>query len=206
MLIVGAQGHAVEVLQCLTTNEQETVVFFDDMTPGLANSVLGRFPLLRSATEAQHYLATTDSRFVLGLGGPERRGRMAAQFRELGGQLTSVIASTAVVSPYATIGPGVNIMQHTLVSPTARLGEGVLLNAGAAVHHDSIIGEYCELSPGARVLGRCQLGHGCRVGAMAVVLSDVIVGNKAIIGAGAVVTRTVEVGTTVVGMPARRIN
>ena len=206
MLIVGARGHAVEVLQCLTENEQETVVFFDNVTSGLPNSVLGQFPLLRSATEAQIYLAATDSRFILGLGGPDRRRRMAVQFQEWGGQLTSVIASTAVVSPFATIGLGVNIMQHTLVSPTARLGEGVLLNAGAAVHHDSIIGEYCELSPGARVLGRCQLGYGCRVGAMAVILSDIVVGNNAIIGAGAVVTRTVEAGTTVVGVPARLAN
>lgn len=206
MLIVGARGHAVEVLQCLTDDEQETIVFFDDMSSGLPNSVLRQYPLLRSATEAQTYLATTDARFILGLGGPDRRRRMAAQFQEWGGQLTSVIATTAVVSPFATVGLGVNIMHHTLVSPTAKLGEGVLLNAGAAIHHDSIIGEYCELSPGARVLGRCQLGYGCRVGAMAVILSDIVVGTNAIIGAGAVVTRTVEAGTTVVGVPARLAN
>lgn len=206
MLIVGAKGHAVEILQCLTDTEREGVVFFDDMTPKLSGNVLGQFPLLRSAAEAQAYLANTDSRFVLGLGGPGRRRRLAAQFREWGGQLTSVIASTAVMSPFVTVGPGVNIMQHTLVSPTARLGEGVLLNAGAAVHHDSIVGDYCEISPGARILGRCQLGYGCSVGALAVILSDITVGNEAIIGAGAVVTRPVKAGTTVVGVPARLID
>ena len=124
MLVIGARGYAVEVLQCLTDDEQETVAFFDDMTTILPNSVLGRFPLLRSATEAHAYLATTDSRFILGLGGPDRRRRMAAQFQEWGGQLTSVIAPTAVVSPFATVGLGVNLMWYTLVSPTAQLGEG----------------------------------------------------------------------------------
>lgn len=205
MLIVGAKGHAVEVLQCLTDAEQEGVVFFDDITPSLADSVLGQFLLLRSAAEVQAYLTNTDSRFVLGLGGPAQRRRLAAQFKNWGGQLTSVIASTAVVSPLAIIGPGANIMHHTLVSPTARLGEGVILNAGATVHHDSIVGDYCEISPGARVLSRCQLGFGCRVGALAVILADVIVGHEAIIGAGAVVTRPVKAGTTVVGVPARLI-
>ena len=205
MLIVGAQGHAVEVLQCLTDAEQEKAVFFDDVTPHLAGNVLGQFLLLRSAAEARAYLANTDSRFVLGLGGPSQRRQLAAQFREWGGQLTSVIAFTAVVSPFATVGLGVNIMQHTLVAPTARLGEGVLLNAGAAVHHGSSVGDYCELSPGARILGRCQLGHGCQIGAQAVILPEMVVGNEAVIGAGAVVTRPVVAGITVVGIPARLV-
>ena len=206
MLIVGAKGHAVEVLQCLTDTEQEGVVFFDDITPSLADSVLGRFPLLRSAAEAQSYLINTDFRFVLGLGGPDQRRRLAAQCQKWGGQLTSVIASTAVVSPFSMVGSGVNIMHHTLVAPTGRLGDGVLLNTGAAVHHDSIVGDYCEISPGVRVLGHCQLGYRCRVGAMAVILPGVIVGDGAIIGAGAVVTHSVAAGTTVVGVPARLIH
>jgi sugar O-acyltransferase (sialic acid O-acetyltransferase NeuD family) len=205
MLIVGAKGHAVEVWQCLTDKEQQGAVFFDDVTPAAPGGVLGQFPLLRTAAEAQAYLVNTDSRFILGLGGPVQRRRLAAQFREWGGQLTSVIASTAVVSPWATIGPGVNIMHHTLVAPTASLGEGVLLNAGAAVHHDSVVGDYCELAPGARILGRCEVGYGCQVGALAVILSDMLVGPEAIIGAGAVVNRYVKAGTTVVGIPARLI-
>lgn len=205
MLIVGAQGHALEVLQCLTDAEQDEAVFFDDVTSNMPGNVLGQFPLLRSVAEARAYLANTDSRFVLGLGGPGQRRHLAAQFRKWGGQLTSVIASTAIVSPFATVGPGANIMHHTLVGPTARLGEGVLLNAGAAVHHGSSVGDYCELSPGARVLGRCQLGHGCQVGALAVILPEMVVGNEAIIGAGAVVTRPVEAGITVVGIPARLV-
>lgn len=69
MLIVGAKGHAVEVLQCLTDTERERAVFFDDTTPDLSGDVLGRYPILRSAAEARAYLAHTDSRFVLGLGG-----------------------------------------------------------------------------------------------------------------------------------------
>lgn len=205
MLIVGAQGHAVEVLQCLADADKEDVVFFDDVTPNQSGKVLGHFALLRSAAEAQAYLAHTDARFVLGLGGPGRRRYLAVRFREWGGQLTSVIASTAVVSPFAMVGPGANIMHHTLVAPTARLGEGVLLNAGAAVHHDATVGDYCEISPGARVLGRCQLGDGCRVGALAAILPGILVGEEAIIGAGAVVTRPVQAGTTVVGVPARLV-
>ena len=205
MLVVGAKGHAVEVLQCLGVIEHEHLVFFDDVTPDQPDTLFETYPVLRTPAQAQCYLASTDPRFALGLGGPHLRRRLVAQLQAWGGQLTSVIASTAVVSPFSTVGLGVNIMQHTLVSPTARLGEGVLLNAGAAVHHDSVVGDYCEIAPGARILGHCRIEQGCWIGASAVILPGVVVGRDAIIGAGAIVTRPVEAGTTVVGIPARLI-
>ncbi|NKI91487.1 sugar O-acyltransferase (sialic acid O-acetyltransferase NeuD family) [Hymenobacter sp. 1B] len=192
------------MLQCLTAAEREQVVFFDDLTPNQPSHILDRYPLLRSVAEAQDYLARTDHRFVLGLGGPALRQRLAVQFQGWGGVLTTTMAATAVVGPHvAGVGVGANIMHYVLVAPSARLGEGVLLNAGAAVHHDVEVGAYCEVSPGARLLGRCRLGSSCQVGAMAVVLPDVVIGVNAIIGAGAVVTRNVPAGTTVVGVPAR---
>ena len=205
MLIVGAKGHAVEVLQCLGVAEREQAVFFDDLTLSHLSNVFGKYPLLRTLAEARAYMTTIDPRFVLGLGNPSLRRRLATQFREWGGELTSVIASTAVIGPFSTVGVGINIMHHTLVSPTATLGEGVLLNAGAAVHHDSNVGDYCEISPGVRILGRCRLGHSCQVGASAVILPDVVIGNEVIVGAGAIVTRSVKAGATVVGIPARLV-
>ncbi|MBO2032546.1 NeuD/PglB/VioB family sugar acetyltransferase [Siccationidurans ginsengisoli] len=204
MLIVGAKGHAVEVFQCLTEAEREGVLFFDDVTPNQLQKVFGRYALLRTATEARAYLASKDSRFVLGLGGPSRRQHLATQFLEWGGLLTTVIAPTAIVGPYTnSLGAGLNIMHGSMVAPSACLGEGVLLNAGAAVHHDVEVGDYCEISPGARLLGRCRLGKRCQIGALAAVLPDVVIGDEAVIGAGAVVTRDVPAGSTVVGVPAR---
>lgn len=204
MVIVGAKGHAIEVLQCFGPADQKDLVFFDDVTPDLPNTVLDKYALLRTAAEAQAYLATTDNRFVLGLGSPALRRRLAALFRSWGGELTSVRAPTAIaVANGHHMGPGLNLMHHTMVSLSACLGEGVLLNAGATVHHDVIVGDYCEISPGARLLGRCRLGHSCNVGSSSVILPDIIIGNNVIIGAGAVVTRNVADGSKIAGVPAR---
>ncbi|ALD21553.1 NeuD/PglB/VioB family sugar acetyltransferase [Hymenobacter sp. DG25A] len=207
MLILGANGHAVEILQCLSAEQREKVVFFDDVSPAETfGDIIKRYLVLRSFEDALAYLSSTDKNFALGLGNPYLRSRLATKFRACGGNLTSIVADTSVVdAPRKHLARGLNIMHHTLVAPGAILGEGVLVNAGASIHHDVKVGDYCEISPGARLLGRCQLGRYCQIGSSAVVLPDVIVGEGAVVGAGAVVTKNVVAGEIVIGIPARSI-
>ena len=48
MIIVGAKGHALEVLQCLTVFEREQVVFYDDVTLNQSSHVLGMYQILHN--------------------------------------------------------------------------------------------------------------------------------------------------------------
>jgi sugar O-acyltransferase (sialic acid O-acetyltransferase NeuD family) len=204
MLIIGAGGHATELLQCFETlNEEATVAFYDDVTPNAPTTLFGRFPILRTPEEVIAHFSQ-DNRFVLGLGGTETRFSIAQKFKALGGDLVSVVASSAVIGSFGVVlGAGLNVMQHALISNNTKIGEGTLINAGAGVHHDTVLGRYCVVSPGARVLGRCQLGDFCHIGANATVLPDVCIGAYATVGAGAVVTRNVAPHAVVVGVPAR---
>lgn len=204
MLIVGAGGHALELLQCLEKLVvSEEFVFYDDVTPNKAASLLGSFPILSNEQEAIEFFLR-DNRFALGLGGSAIRFALTQKFQGLGGQLVSVIAPSANVGAFDVIlEPGLNIMHNAFISNATKIGQGSLINVGAGVHHNTILGRYCILSPGAKVLGRCQIDDFCHIGANATVLPDVHVGAYATVGAGAVVTRDVAPNTTVVGIPAR---
>lgn len=204
MLVLGARGHAIEVLECLPSAAATAeLCFFDDVTPNLESHLFGRFPILRHVDQAAE-LFQRDPAFVLGLGGSHLRRKLADKFNALGGQLTSVIAATAQVGRFEVVlEPGLNVMHNALVSNATRLGEGTLVNAGAAIHHNVVVGRYCEVSPGARVLGGCHLADYVLVGANATILPRLTIGEGARIGAGAVVIQNVPAGATVVGVPGR---
>lgn len=204
MLILGAKGHAIELLDCLAPAEQaRELCFFDDVNPDLPVLLYGRFPILRSLSEVAELLRRSP-RFALGLGQPAARYQLAHKLQQLGGELTSVVSAAAHIGTFdIRLGAGLNIMHGVLLSNSTRVGEGSLLNTAASIHHDVQVGAYCEVSPGARLLGGSRIGDFCRIGSNATILPRVKLGHNVQVGAGAVVTADVADHSVVVGVPAR---
>lgn len=203
MLILGARGHAIELLQVLEDIGEDELCFYDDVSLDAPAFLFGRYPVLRAPTDAMLHLSH-DPRAVLGIGGGKLRERLAGRVREWGGQLHTVIAASARVGRHSVVlGDGLNVMDGVLISNEVSIGEGSLINARATLHHNVMVGEYCEISPGAQLLGHVQVGNYSQVGAGAVVLPRVIIGRGAMVGAGAVVNRHVADHEIVAGVPAR---
>ncbi|MBH8567833.1 NeuD/PglB/VioB family sugar acetyltransferase [Microvirga sp. STS02] len=203
MLVLGARGHAIELLQVLEDIGETDLYFYDDVSPDAPAQLFGRYPVLRSPAEAMQHLHH-DPRAALGIGGGRLRAQLAGRVRQWGGQLHSVVAHSANVGRHAVVlEPGLNVMQNVMVSNEVFVGEGSLINARAALHHNVVVGRYCEVSPGAQLLGHVRVGDYSQVGAGAVVLPRITIGQGATVGAGAVVTRHVADNEVVAGVPAR---
>lgn len=206
MIIAGASGHAKEIIQVLEAEGNGSgltgIYLFDDASADAAEARFG-YPILRSVQQLRKALGT-DKRCILATGSPASRHALGEKLRTAGGDLISLVASTAVIGRHGvTLGAGLNIMHFVLITRDVSVGEGTLVNAGAALHHDVKVGRYNEIAPGARLLGNCQTGDFCRIGAAATLLPNVTIGHNVVIGAGAVVTRPVEDNSVAVGVPAR---
>jgi sugar O-acyltransferase (sialic acid O-acetyltransferase NeuD family) len=116
-----------------------------------------------------------------------------------------------LISPMATVGPGVVmaqgclVQQGVLITTDVQLGLACKLNFAASIHHDCRIGDFCTLAPGCRLLGSVTIAEQVFVGAGAIILPHCHVGVGAVIAAGAVVTRDVPPGETVGGVPAQNL-
>ena len=79
---------------------------------------------------------------------------------------------TAVVSPHASLGPGVRVGPHVVVGDNARVGRDTVLHAGVYVGANTAVGDDCELFPNVVVRERCTLGDRVVVHAGSVIGSD----------------------------------
>lgn len=143
--------------------------------------------------------------FVIAVGSikdPSTRIRLFERVKAAGGKLATIIASTARVSKYATLGEGTIVMHHALVNAGAKVGSNVILNSFADIEHDSVIGDHCHVSTGAIVNGGCRVGSACFVGSGAVLVQGINVGEGIVIGAGSLVVGNISTKGVYAGNPA----
>lgn len=204
MLIVGAKGHALEILDILSIDlVSNDIVFFDNVSTEFNLKTINSYRIIRSLNEIDEVFQQ-DKNFILGTGNGLLRKNMSEVFLAKGGKLQSVISPRANVSSLNTVlGEGLNIMHNVVIGPEVFIGTGSLINAGAHIHHESNIGSYCEICPGAIITGKVTIGDYTFVGAGAIILPGVSIGNNVKIGAGAVVIKNVSDNCTMAGIPAK---
>ena len=198
MIIAGAGGHALEVLDILRNSVKSRIAAYGERISPIWPEELPAF----TAWDQVAQWLQTEPDFVLGVGLPDFREKLHEEFSKLGGIHQSLLGPQVVISPSARI-VGADILTNSFVGAEVRLGMGVLVNAGAKIHHESKVGDFSVINPGAILLGGCELGDRCYVGAQATILPGVKIGKNAVIGAGAVIIRDVPEGVTVVGVPGR---
>ena len=199
MIVAGAGGHAIELLDILVSQGKvDGLLFFDNITDRL--DLMG-FPVLKTWDEVKTAI-NLNPIFILGTGNPQVRRMFFEFFSELGGKHASIKGKGIAYSNF-TKSNQADIFNLCFIGANTVIGKGTLINTGAQVHHDVQIGEFTEINPGAVLLGACHIGDNCSVGANATILPKVKIGSNVIVGAGSVVTQDVPDGVTVMGVPGR---
>jgi sugar O-acyltransferase (sialic acid O-acetyltransferase NeuD family) len=205
ILIVGAGGHAAVVADALLACG-ERVLGFTDADPAKHGHTLCGLPVL-GGDDALGAHSPGELMLVNGLGGVNdttARRTVQRRLEAAGWHFAGVRHPTAIVSPFAQVGDGVQLLAASVVQAGARIGAGCIVNTAAIVEHDVVLGAWVHLAPRAVVCGDVAIGPHSHVGAGAVVRQGIRLGEGSMVGAGAVVVKDFAGGGLLVGVPARR--
>jgi UDP-perosamine 4-acetyltransferase len=202
---LGAGGHARSLLEALRSGgAYEVVALLDDDPTRAGTTVLG-VPVL-DAGELPRLRADGIAHAFVGVGGvasPDGRRDARDRLLAAGFVLPPIVHAAAVVSPWARLGAGAQVLAAAVVNAAATVSEGAIVNTAAVVEHDCAIGRGAHVAPRATLGGHVTVGDEAHVGMGAVVVEGRTVGARAFIAAGAVVAADVPVGARVAGVPAR---
>jgi sugar O-acyltransferase (sialic acid O-acetyltransferase NeuD family) len=202
---LGAGTHAKSVVEAIRSSRRFEVAAIVDDDPAKAGAELFGARIVSSKGLDQLRANGVTHAFV-GVGGIGDSSGRRGIFERLvtaGFELPAIIHASAVVSPWATLGRGVQVFAAAVVNAGAEIGDGAIVNTGAIVEHDCRVGAHAHVAPGVCLAGLASVGESAHVGIGAIVIENVRIGPGALVGAGAVVIRDVPEGARVAGVPAR---
>lgn len=206
VVLLGAGGHSRVLMDCIFLGGAAEVAGVLDADIAREGTLFFGVPVLGTDDLLPMLITLGISHFAVGLGGVgdnAPRRQLYERALDAGLDPLTICHPSAVVSRWAKIGPGCELLPGCIVNSGARLGANVIVNSGAIVEHDCEVGEHAHVATGARLASTVTVGPLAHIGAGATVIQCRKIGAGAIIGAGAVVVRDVEPGAVVAGVPAR---
>lgn len=205
LILIGGGGHCKSVIDA-ALSAGFTVRGVLDTASHVGLEVLG-YPIVGTDEDIPRYAKECD--FVVAIGAVKNchtRVRLYESVLAAGGRLATIIASTARVSPYASVGTGTVVLHGACINAGARVGRNCIVNTMANVEHDVVVGDHVHISTGAMVNGECVIENQVFIGSNATLCNGVSIAAGAVVGAGAVVCRNIDRPGVYVGAPAKIID
>jgi len=201
LILIGGGGHCKSVIE-VAESAGYSILGVLDMPEEVGKEILST-KVIGIDDDIPQYVDKAE--FVITVGfikNPTTRIKLYNRVKEAGGTLATIIASTAHVSKYATIGEGTVVMHQAFVNAGARVGNNVILNTFTNVEHDAVIGDQCHISTGTMVNGDCKVGANCFIGSQSVLANGITIGDDIIVGAGSLVRKSINIKGIYSGNPA----
>ena len=201
LLLIGGGGHCKSVID-VAESAGYNILGILDMPEEVGKPVLD-YTVIGTDDDIPQYADKAE--FIITVGfikNPSIRLRIYDKVKQAGGKLATIVASTAHVSRYATLGEGTVVMQQAVVNAGAKIGENCIINTFCNIEHDAVIGAQCHISTGTMVNGDCMVGERVFIGSQSVLANGITVGEDIIVGAGSVVRKSISEKGVYAGNPA----
>lgn len=201
LILVGGGGHCKSVID-VAESAGYNILGILDIPEEVGKQVLD-YKVIGTDDDIPQYVDKAD--FVITIGfikNPTIRIKLYKMVKDAGGKLATIIASTAHVSKYSTIGEGTVIMHHAFVNAGAHIGANCIINTFCNIEHDAQIGDQCHISTGTMINGDCKVGERVFIGSQSVLANGIAIGDDIIVGAASFVRKSIEEKGIYSGNPA----
>ena len=201
LILVGGGGHCKSVIEAAESAGYNILGVLD--TPENVGKQVLAYSIIGTDDEIPLYVDKAE--FVVTVGfikDPTTRIKLYNKVKEAGGKLATVIAPTAHVSKYSTIGEGTVVMHQVFVNAGAHIGANCIINTFCNIEHDAQIGDQCHISTGTMVNGDCKVGDRCFIGSQSVLANGITIDEDIIVGAASFVRKSISEKGIYSGNPA----
>ena len=201
LILVGGGGHCKSVMEA-AESAGYSILGVLDMPENVGKSILST-KVIGTDDDIPAYVDKAEFLITVGfIKNPTIRIKIYNRIKEAGGKLAIVVASTAYISKYATLGEGTVVLHQAFVNAGAKVGKNVILNTATNIEHDAVIGDHCHISTGAMVNGECKVGERCFIGSQSVLANCITICDDIIVGAGSCVRKSITEKGIYAGNPA----
>lgn len=201
LILVGGGGHCKSVIEVAESAGYDLLGILD-VAEEVGKQVLD-YKVIGTDDDIPRYVDKAE--FVITVGfikNPATRIKLYNRIKEAGGKLATIVASTAHVSKYATLGEGTVVMHQAFVNAGAKIGANCIINTFCDIEHDAHVGDQSHISTGTMVNGDCKIGERVFVGSQSVLANGVSVGDDIIVGAASFVRKSISEKGIYSGNPA----
>jgi len=205
IVVLGGGGHASVLVEILRQLNQPIAAI---VSPKLDENKLVFVGIKHLINDDDVLSFPPDSVLLVnGIGslpGNQLRQEIYLRFASLGYHFLTLVSPHAIVSDYARLEDGVQIMANAVVQTGVEIGDNSIINTSASIDHDCRIGAHNHIAPAVTFSGDVTTGDSVHIGTAAIVIQGVHIGFNAVVGAGSIITKSVDADT--ICYPAKTIN
>ncbi len=202
LFLLGASRHAKMVIEAAQSTKKWDIVCCLDTPDSATGKILG-IPILPEDSEKIWELQAEGCQGFVAIGDNRIRRKVTQMLEDRGIEQPTIIHSSAVISPSASIGTGSIVMPNAVLGASCQIGKGVIINTSSHIDHDGFVDNYCHVAPGCHIAGNVMIREGTFLGVGACVIPEISIGKWSVVGAGSTVIRNIPEQEIWVGNPAR---
>lgn len=206
LVIIGAGGMGRTLYdiarECVGFGSEFTIKGFIDDNLFALDGFEGYPPVISTIKD---YTPCSEDVFTFSIGGASRRSCIETLIAK-GARFINLIHTTARIGTNVKLGSGNIIAAFTSLGADCSIGNYNMIQSYTVIGHDAQIGDFNRIDTHVTCVGGIKINNETTIHTSAVISHRVMVEDKAKVGACSFVIRKVKEGTTVLGVPAKRID